>query len=56
MQTQSLQYRMERAFFIRFIRLVNEVQGRRPFRSSYIPHRKTMWEPKNISNRAWKVS
>jgi hypothetical protein len=55
MTQESVVYRMERAFLKLVFQEINEVQNPRKYAN--IPkYRKTLWIPKNISNRAYKVS
>lgn len=55
MNSQSTAYRMERAFLKLVFREINEVQNPRKY-ANIPPYRKTMWEPKNISNHSYKIA
>lgn len=55
MNKDSVAWRMERAFLKLVFREINEVQNPRKYLN--IPkYRKSLWIPKNISNRAYKVT
>lgn len=55
MNKDSVAFRMERAFLKLVFREVNEVLNPRKYAN--IPkYRKSLWIPKNISNRAYKVT
>lgn len=55
MDCDSTAFRMERAFLKLVFREINEVQNPRKY-ANIPPYRKTLWVPKNISNRTYKVS
>ena len=53
-QGMTAQQRMEKQFFIQFISLVNEVQGKQKLPSQFQSHRKSSWM-KQISNPKQKT-
>jgi hypothetical protein len=53
-QGMTAQQRMEKQFFIQFISLVNEVQGKQKLPSQFQSHRKSSWM-KQVSNPKQKT-